>query len=235
MIRKKTLFLFLSVLPLILVLGACSSNTTPAPTVAPRTPTRVPVSTPTPPAGWSIHTRPGFQLALPSSWQELPLDDAALKSMIDSASNDNPHLAVLLSSILTSGQNKNLLFFAADKTAGPVVTNVTITRTDLSNYTGVDQAVRQYAQSLPDVIKGAKLISIDAPLDINAAKGGEIIYDLPLVNASGQVVTVRGIQYLVLTPSGQTYVVTVTGDSSDGDKLIPLARQIGRSFVETAR
>ena len=123
---------------------------------------------------------------------------------------------------------------ATDRTSTNVISNVSLTRTTLPNSTSVDQAARDYAQALPQILKGAKLVAIDTPLDINGQHGAEVDYDLPLVNAAGQVVTLRGVQYLVLLNSGNAYVVTVTGDAAKEESFVPLARQIGRSFALVA-
>ncbi len=215
-------------------LGACSFIATPTPTIPPPTATLTPVITPTPPAGWTIHTKPGLQIALPNSWQEFPLDDATLKSAIDAASTNNPHLANTLNGILTTGQNKNFVFYAADQATaanGNIIDNLSVSRTTVPAGTSVDQAVRQYAEALPQILKGAKVIAFDAPMQINGQMAGEVDYDLPLVNGTGQVVNARGVQFLFVPTSGDAYVVTVTGDATNADKFMPLARQIGKSFL----
>ncbi len=237
MIKQKRVHYLLFALVVIFVisfLGACSFIATPTPTAPPPTATATPIITPTPPAGWTIHTQPHFQIALPNSWQEFPLDDATLKNAIDAASTDNPYLADTLRAILTTGQNKNFVLYAADKTnaAGPtVVDNLSISRTAIPSGTSIEQAVRQYANALPQVLKGAKVVAFDAPIEVNGQKAGEVDYDLPLVNAGGQVVTLRGVQFLFVPDSGDAYVVTVTGDAAGADKFMLLARQIERSFV----
>jgi hypothetical protein len=222
------------VIALLVLLSACNVQSTPTPTVPPPTATPTPIVYPTAPAGWSVHKNASFRISLPDSWQEIPLDEARLKSEVDAASADNPHLADLLRGILEGGQFRSLLFYATDKTSTNVISNVSLTRTTLPNSTSVDQAARDYAQALPQILKGAKLVAIDTPLDINGQKGAEVDYDLPLVNAAGQVVTLRGVQYLVLLNSGNAYVVTVTGEAAKEESFVPLARQIGRSFVVAA-
>lgn len=219
---------------LLVLLGACSVISTPTPTVPlpTATPTRIPL--PTAPAGWSIHKNASIQISLPDTWQEIPLDEAGLKGEIDAATADNPYLATMLRSILESGQFKSFLFYAADKASTNVINNVSIARTTVPNATSVDRAARDYADALPQVLKGAKLVAIDTPLVINGQNAAEVDYDLPLVNAAGQVVTLRGVQYLVLPNSGNAYVVTATGDAANEEKFVPLARQIGRSFAVVA-
>ncbi len=219
---------------LLVLLGACNVINTPAPTVPPPTVTPTPIVFPTAPAGWSVHKNASFQISLPGSWQEIPLDEAGLKSEIDAATADNPYLATMLRSILESGQFKSFLFYATDKTSTDVINNVSIARTTIPNATSVDRAAREYADALPQVLKGAKLVAIDTPLEINGQNAAEVDYDLPLVNAAGQVVTLRGVQYLVLPNSGNAYVITATGDAANEEKFVPLARQIGHSFAVAA-
>jgi hypothetical protein len=222
------------VIALLIFLSACNVVSTPTPTVPPSTATPTPLVPPTAPAGWSVHKNASFQISLPGSWQEIPLDEARLKSEVDAASANNPHLADLLRGILEGGQFKSLLFYATDRTSTNVISNVSLTRTTLPNSTSVDQAARDYAQALPQILKGAKLVAIDTPLDINGQQGAEVDYDLPLVNVAGQVVTLRGVQYLVVLNAGNAYVVTVTGEAAKEESFVPLARQIGRSFALVA-
>lgn len=231
--RSRISAILLTACVLLALAAGCSSLIgTPAPTAPPPTTTPQPIITPTPPAGWSIHQGDHFQLALPPGWQELPLDDAGLKKLIDSASTSNPHLADQLNGIVSSGQNKSFIFFAADTTPGPIVANLSLSRTTIPAGTSVDQAVRDFADSLPQLLKGGKLISFDVPMELNGQKAGEIVYDLPLVNPAGQVVTVRGVQFLIAPRSGAPYVLAITGDAADADKFMPLARQIGSSFLD---
>jgi hypothetical protein len=227
----SAIFTILAVIALGALLSACGLTGTPTPTFPPPTATPLPRTTPTPPTGWNIHSKPAFQIALPSSWQEIPLDDSSLKNAIDAASNDNPYLADTLRGILTSGQNKNLVFYAADEASTVVITNVSISRTSIPNGTSVEKAAHDYADALPQLLQGAKLVVVDAPLEVNGQQAGEVDYDLPLVNPGGQVVTLRGVQYLFVSSSGDAYVVTVTGDASAADKFVPLARQIAKSFM----
>ncbi len=218
-------------LMLVALLAACGTSQTPTLAVPVATAMPAAAFTPTPPEGWTIHSQPDFQVALPASWQELPLDEAALQSLTDQASNDNPHMADLLRDLIASGQAKDLQFFAVDKTSSTVISNISVTRASLPAGTTMDQAIRDYAETLPQLLKGARLVSFDVAVEINGQQAGEIVYDLPLVNPAGQVATVRGMQYLIAAKSGQPYVVTVSGDATDADRFMPLAREIGRTFL----
>jgi hypothetical protein len=229
----RRLFLFFA-LSLLVLLGGCTVFPTPNPTVTAPTSTPPPLVLPTAPAGWNVHHGASFQISLPASWEQIALDEATLKKEVDAASSDNPHLADTLRAVLDSGQFKSFLFYAADKTSTSVVSNVSIAQAPTPGGTSVEQAERDYAQALPQVLKGAKLVAMETALAINGQKAGEIDYDLPLVNAAGQVVILRGVQYLFFLNSGDAYIVTVTGDASAQDRFVPLARQIGQSFEITA-
>jgi hypothetical protein len=218
---------------LLALLCACNLFNTPTSTAVAPTATTAPVASPVPPAGWTIHQGAAFQIALPPSWEQFPLDETALKSKVDAASSDNPHLAATLRAILDSGQFKSFLFYGADKTSANIISNVSIARATTPNGISADQAEKDYAEALPNVLKGAKLVALETALKVNGRKAGEVDYDLPLVNAAGQVVTLRGVQYLFFLDSGGAYVVTVTGDAANQETFVPLARQIGRSFLVT--
>lgn len=216
-----------------LLLGACNVLSSPTASAPTPTSTLVHAPAPSPPAGWSAHDGPSFKISLPDSWAPISLDEPTLKKEIDAASSDNPHLAVTLKAILDSGQFKSFVYYAVDKTATNIVSNVSVVRTPSPAGSSVEQIERDYAQSLPQVLKGAKLVAMESALEINGLKTGEIDYDLPLVNSAGQVVTLRGVQFILFPDSGDAYVVTVTGDAAAQDTLVPLARQIGHSFFLT--
>jgi hypothetical protein len=229
----RTRFL-LAAIPLLLWLGGCSAVTLPGPTGIPATATLPPAVVPTPPTDWNLHYGPSFQIAIPPSWEQIALDETTLKSQLDAASTDNPHLANTLKAILDTGQFKSFLFYAADKTGTMITSNVSVTRTQTPSGASAEQIGRDYAQALPQVLKGANLVAMETALTINGKSAAEVDYDLPLVNAAGQVVILRGVQYLFFVDPGDAYVVTVTGDASDQERFVPLARQIGRSFFLTS-
>ena len=155
--RKGILFF---ALVLLISLGACSVSTTPTPTVPAPTLTPSPIVLPTAPAGWSVRQGPSFQISLPVSWDQIPLDEATLKAQVDAASTDNPHLADTLRAILDSGEFKSFLFYAAENTNASIINNVSIARAPTPNGTSAEQAEKDYAQALPQVLKGAKLVAI---------------------------------------------------------------------------
>ncbi len=186
---------------------------------------------PTAQAGWTIHHGAGFQIALPSSWQEIQLDDTTLRQEIETASRDNPHLADQLTGILSSGQNKNFVFYAVDTLSkGLVVSNLSVARTTVPAGMPVSQVVEAFAGALPQLLKGSRVVAQNAPLNLNGQQAGEVDYDLPLVNSAGQLVTVRGIQYIFLPKSGDAYIVTVSGDAAQADQWVLQAKLIAQSF-----
>ncbi len=219
--------LLLIAVALVAALTACGG---PNPILPLSTPTRPPIVFPTPPPGWTVHAKSSFQLALPESWREFPLEETALRDALDRASVNNPHLSDTLRALLESGQHKSLTFYAADTASAGVVGNVAVTRATLASGTAIEQTANDYANALPQLIKGAKVIAARVPLDINGLSAAEIEYDIPLVNAGGEVVTLRGVQFIFLLDSGGLYLVTVTGDAAVPSFNV-LAQQIGRSFV----
>jgi hypothetical protein len=228
-IRAPDLVIFVA---LLILSSACGQVITlPTSVLATATPTLKPLIFPTPPAGWTIHTKSNFQIALPESWKEVKLDETALKGQIEKAGSDNPHLADALTGILQSGQYKTLAFYAVDGEQKNVVTNVAIAQTTVAAGATVQQLANDYADALPQRVKGAKVVGTQAPLEINGLSAAEIDYDVPLVSADGKLVTLRGVQFLFLLDSANAFAVTITGDNSEAEIFMTLARQMGSSFV----
>ncbi len=216
---------------ILLALCGCGSSPPPIPFLTVATPTATPLILPTPPPAFTVHRSVGFQIALPDSWKEIALDEYALKNSIDAASNENPHLADTLRGILESGQSKSLAFYAADTQSTNVVSNLALARGALASGASLEQSAQDYATALPGVLKGAKVLNAPAVFQVNGLSAAEVDYDLPLVNSSGQLITLRGVQFFYATRSGELYVATLTGDGADAEKFTGVARQIGNSFV----
>lgn len=203
-------------------------NATSAPTPAP---TRRPIIVPTTPAGWTPYSRSTYQIALPDAWHEIKLNEAELKRAISSAQENNPPLAEQLRALLESEQYKSFVFYALDESSAPMLRNVSVARIGLEGTNDLETYAKQYADALPNVIRGAQVVEVQSPLVVNGIRAASLVYDISLVNASGDLQTLRGVQYLYLLESGDAYLVTVTGDASDEKKFVPLARDIATSFV----
>ena len=216
----------------LIALTACGNaeTATPAPTLT-TAPTRKSISFPTPAPGWSLYSRSAYQIALPDAWQEIKLQPDELKNAITAAQNNNPPLAEQLRALLESGQAQNLIFYATDKNAAPIARNVSISRVPLQNTTDTQTFAKTYAEALPNIVRGAQVREVQAPLNINGLNAAAIVYDVSLVNDAEKLVTLRGVQYLYFLDSGIAYVITVTGDAADAEKFMPLARQIATSFA----
>lgn len=215
-------------------LTACGSNpetTTPVPPAQTVAPTRRPVIIPTIPAGWTPYSRSSFQIALPDSWQEVKLGEADLKAAIAAAQQNNPPLVDALSTLLSSGQYKTFTFYAIDKNNATSLENVSIARVALDGSEDFATFAKAYADALPNVVRGSKVIQAQPPTKINGINAAVIVYDVSLVDQSGNLATLRGVQYLYLLDSGDAYLVTVTGDGNNAASFMPLAQQIGTSFV----
>ena len=216
---------------LVVACGGEAQTATPhATTPATLAPTRRPVIIPTTPAGWVPYSRATYQIALPDSWQEIKLTDAELKSAINSAQESNPPLAEQLRVLLDSGQYKAFVFYAFDQ-SGAGLRNVSLARTSLEGTNDLPAYARAYVDTLPNVVRGAKVVEAQTSVKINGIQAASVVYDVPLVDRAGALITLRGVQFLYLLESGDAYLVTVTGNASDAEKFMPLARQIGTSFV----
>lgn len=223
--------LVLSVLALMVACGGGTETPPPATPAATLAPTRRPVIVPTTPAGWTPYSRSTFQIALPDTWQEIKLDNATLSSTIQAAQESNPQLADQLRTLLDSGQFKALTFYGVDKNNATSFQNVSIARVALEGTNDLETFAKQYADALPNVIRGSKLVEMRPPSRINGINAAMVVYDVSLVDHEGTLVTLRGVQYLYMLESGDTYLVTVTGAATDAGKFMALAQQIGTSFV----
>lgn len=220
------------ILGALLLLAACGGSDVETP-AATQTPLPPPIVIPTTPPGWSPYSRATFQLALPDSWEQVRLSEPELKTAITAAQENNPPLAEQLRALLESGQYKTLTFYAVENQSAPILRNVSITRVSLEGTNDLQAYVKSYASALPDVIRGAQVLEVQAPLRVNNINAASIVYDVSLVDNTGTLATVRGVQFLYRLDSGDAYLVTVTGDARDANKFMPLARQIATSFVGT--
>lgn len=193
--------------------------------------TITPFPTPTPPAGWRIYSKQGFQIALPTGWQEIALDEAGLRTALQAAQNNNPPLAESLGTLLQTGQYKTLVLYAARASSAPIFENVSVARVSVASETRIETIAQAYAGALPDAVRGSKLIQLVQSSPINGMDAAEIVYEVSLINGEGQLVTLRGVQYLFLPGSGELYVVTISGDNANGSALMAVARDMARSFV----
>ena len=233
--RDVKKFLRVVVLCGMLFVAACGGesqtatpNATPAAT---RTPTRRPVVIPTTPAGWTPYSRATYQIALPDAWQEIKLSEAELKSAISSAQENNPPLAEQLRALLEAGQYKAFVFYAVDKTNSANLQNVSIARTSLEGTNDLATYTKAYADALPNVVRGANVVQVQAPLLVNGMQAASIVYDISLIDNAGKLITLRGVQFLYLLESGDAYLVTVTGNAAEREKFMSQARDIATSFV----
>lgn len=216
-------------------LNACgdAQTVTPEATLTAETaaPTRAVIALPTPAPGWSVVRRARFQISLPDTWQPFQLQENDLKKAIAAAQNSNPPLAEQLRAMLESGQYKSFLLYATDQASAPVVRNVSVTPVSPGKMNDLQAFAKAYADALPNVIRGAKVGEIQAPLKINGMNAAGFVYDVSLVDNAGKLTTLRGVQYLYVPDSGDAFMITVTGDAADAEKFMPLARQIAASFV----
>jgi hypothetical protein len=159
------------------------------------------------------------------------LGEDDLKSAISTAQANNPPRAEQLRTLLESGQYKSLAFYAVEQAATPAVRNVSITRLSLAGTNDLQAYMKSYAEALPNVIRGAQVQEVQAPLRVNNMNAASIVYDVSLVDSAGTLTTLRGVQFLYLLDAGDAYLVTITGDAKDAVKFMPLARQIATSFV----
>lgn len=213
---------------------ACSAG---LPTQVPNTisetpgaPTPSPIIIPTPPQGWTPYSRSTYQIALPDSWQEIKLSDAQLKGAIATAQENNPPLAEQLRALLESGQYKSFVFYAVEKNSA-VPRNVSIARVALAGTNDLQAYAKTYAEQLPNVVRGAKVIEVQAPIQVNGMRAAEVTYDISLMDETSNLMTLRGVQYLYVLETGDAYLVTVTGGGDDPEKFTALARAIATSFV----
>lgn len=226
---------FVAIAVALCLLSACGSSEVPSlpgqATRAAALATITPIPTPTPPPGWRIFSKQGFQIALPPRWQEIRLDEASLRTAIQAAQDNNPPLADALGTLLQTGQYKTLLLYATATVSAPTLQNVAIARVSVPRDTRIETIAQAYAGALPDAVRGSKLVEVVQSLPMNGLDAAEIIYEVSLISGDGQLVTLRGVQYLFLTGPEALYVVTISGDKENSSALIVLARDMAGSFV----
>ncbi len=181
--------------------------------------------------GWNLYSRSTYQIALPESWDQVKLTEPELQAAIAAAQDANPPLADQLRTLLESGQYRSFVFYATDRSASPVIRNLSIARLGLEGTTDLSAFARSYANALPNLVRGAKVLEVQHTLQVNGIQAAELSYDVSLVDNAGTLTTLRGVQYLYRLDSGDGYLVTVTGSAQEGDAFMTLARQIGTSFV----
>ncbi len=213
-------------------LVACGGAETATPTVAVSTlaPTRRPLIVPTTPPGWTPYSRSSYQIALPDSWQEIKLSEADIKKAISDTQANNPPLADQLRILLESGQYKAFNLYAVGNDAAGWE-NVAVARVALEGTNDLQAFAKAYADALPDTVRGAKVVQVESQLTVNGMRAAAFVYDISIVDASETLTTLRGVQYLYVLDSGDSYMVTLTGKTNDANKFTTLARQIATSFV----
>jgi len=221
------------ILFVLLLIVACDGAQTETPNLPEATlaPTRRPLTIPTTAAGWSAYSRSTFQIALPDTWHEVKLSDADLKRAITSAQENNPPLAEQLRALLESGRYNAFTFYAIENNDTGILRNVSIARVALKGANDLQAFAKSYAEQLPNVVRGSKVVELQRDLKVNGMNAAALVYDVSLVDQAGALTTLRGMQYIYLLDSGDAYLVTVTGDVNEGEKFLGLARQIATSFV----
>jgi hypothetical protein len=198
------------------------------------TPARTPTAAivfPSPRPGWTVYSRSTYQLALPAAWRPIELDEAELRATIQAAQEANAPLAESLRALLESGRYRAFVFYAAATQPAAVIQNVSVVRIAGAGTNDIQSFARATADALPGAARGARVEAVRAPLTVNGLDAAEIVYTLPVISGDGDLVNVRGVQYLYLLDSGDAYVMTVAGDATDGDAFTGLAREIALSFA----
>ena len=77
-------------------------------------------------AGWTTRTIGQSTLALPSSWKPLPLTEADLEDFANAVESQNPEMAQLVRSMVTSELYQQIQFFALDASTTSVGANVSL-------------------------------------------------------------------------------------------------------------
>ncbi len=227
-------FLIWSVgLTFVFILSACGENATPtppAPPTHPPTPTRPAVVLPTAAPGWKIFKRSTYQLTLPDGWQEIKLQADEIKNAVAAAQANNPPLADTLRALLEAEQYKEFIFYAADQNAAPQPRTISIARAALPPNQNIAGVASAYAETLPQLVRGAQLTRTRAPFQRNGMNVAAFDYTLAFVDDRAKLVTLRGTQYLYVSASGDAYLVTVTGDAADA-AFDDIVRGIAETFV----
>jgi len=179
------------------------------------------------PIAWSAYQHGRLHLALPKTWQTLPLSKAELERTVGQMSTQNPEFAALVQKLIQSGQYKQVGLLAVEVGA-TTRHKANLTLIAVPSPTGMAPAqVLEVLGTQLLSVPALRLLESDKTLQISGLSAARFTYTLAVNMPDHSIGTLLGIQYY-LTDATDTYVLTITGEY--GDALTRTASRIS-SFI----
>jgi hypothetical protein len=203
----------------------------PAPNPAPP-----PAQMPTLEAGWKLYSMPsdGFALALPSSWKQLPLDQATVSADLDAIGKKNPEFGNALGGQTSSAAS--LVKFigvetALDGMAGSFSTNVNVLHRTQPVQAPLEVYIPITLKALQDLPFAGRPI-LHERVQTLAGEAEEFHYTNALKTVNGETITTSNRQY-VLVRGKEFYVLSGSAPLNQEIKYAPIFEKIAASFRAT--
>lgn len=215
----------------ILITGlACGSRATPSPT-----PVMAETAEPTPAEasatseeGWTFYDRSadGFELSLPSEWDEIELDAETTDGLMTAAADKYPQLAAVYEQM--KNNSLDYKFFAFDLTPEAIAGNADTSVNVVTMLLPVDMSLDVYVQI--SVKESEKLNVASSPIthERMKTKWGEL--EKLRYSVSPGDVAPSGVTQFVGIKNKVAYILTMTTAKDQVEKYGPIFEKIGQSF-----
>jgi hypothetical protein len=163
------------------------------------------------PMTWSPYQHGRLHLALPKTWQTLPLSKADLERTVGQMAAQNPQFAALVRNLIQSGQYKQVGLLAVELGATTRFKgNLTLIAQPSPAGMPPEQVLERLGAQLLHVPE-LHVLASDTTLRIGGLTAARFTYTLSIKMPDGSIGTMLGIQYY-LADAIDTYVITLTGD-----------------------
>lgn len=196
-------------------------------------PVAAPTPTPTLEAGWKLYAVPddNFAIALPSSWKQLPLDQATVSADLDAVGKKNPEFANGLGG-QTSSAAPLLKFIgvetAPDGIAGSFSTNVNVLHRTQPVQAPLEVYIPITLKALQDLPYAGRPI-LHERVQTLAGEAEEFRYTNTLTTVNDENITTANRQYL-LVHGRDFYVISCSAPLNQESKYAPIFEKIAASF-----
>jgi hypothetical protein len=174
------------------------------------------------PDGWQLVEGDGVLMGVPSSWTVLDLEEGDLEELLDEIIEANPDLDSALTGQVRGLLGRGALLFAVDFGPEGYADNVNVIRVPgraPSDPSMLESTATAGIGMLGGEVTGTRTVSLPA------GDALRVEYEVPFGMPDGSSIDIHGVQHYILADA--SYVLTVSQTSPDvGD----LADQIAESF-----
>ncbi len=176
--------------------------------------------------GWVTHQIEEFELALPETWEIIPMDKEKLELIVKIMKETNPQWAAQIEMLLTTGLYEQFRLWAMDTESVDLLTNVNVI------YLPVPMTARVYVTTVKKQLEGmgAKVVATDDDLEINGLQAGRIDYEIVVQTFGGDEILTIGIQYAIIVDVEGVYIVTFGTGEQQREAQSPVFERIANSF-----